>query len=294
MMTAGIRNLPVTLQDRSIIIPLQRALAGEVREHIRDGECPVLQECARKLARWGEDCDGLPDVDLPPGFHNRTGDNWRPLFAIAQLAGGEWPARVLAAATASLVTSEQGLIATLLADIHEVFGEKDRVTSQALVDGLSALEEKPYGEINRGRAITTNWLANQLKGVITDGSQTIRSTGKKTAKGYYRRQFADPWRRYGVGSDQTDTFSAPPETAVTAVTTSQPAETLDSEALQSVTPETSQRNKSISDDAMLRCDGMGVTVEGPRNPSETLDCDGVTAVTPISPPSETTPDREEW
>ena len=27
---------------------------------------------------------------MPPGAYNRTGDNWRPLFAIAQRAGGGW------------------------------------------------------------------------------------------------------------------------------------------------------------------------------------------------------------
>src|SRR5439155_2789463 len=36
---------------------------------------------------------------LPPGAFNRLADNWRPLFAIAQVAGGDWPQRALAAFT---------------------------------------------------------------------------------------------------------------------------------------------------------------------------------------------------
>ncbi len=28
------------------------------------------------------------------GLQNRVADNWRPLYAVADLAGGEWPARV--------------------------------------------------------------------------------------------------------------------------------------------------------------------------------------------------------
>jgi hypothetical protein len=39
------------------------------------------------------------EVTLPPTAHNRLGDNWRPLFAIAEIAGGDWPQLVADAFT---------------------------------------------------------------------------------------------------------------------------------------------------------------------------------------------------
>jgi hypothetical protein len=55
---------------------------------------------ARKLARWAKDnfaALAACDPPLPPGVFNRLADNWRPLFAIAQVAGGDWPQRAIAA-----------------------------------------------------------------------------------------------------------------------------------------------------------------------------------------------------
>ncbi len=37
------------------------------------------------------------DPPMPPGAYNRVADNWRPLFAIAHVAGGDWPRRALEA-----------------------------------------------------------------------------------------------------------------------------------------------------------------------------------------------------
>ena len=38
--------------------------------------------------------------ELPAGFDNRLGDNWRLMLAIADLAGGEWADQARQAATA--------------------------------------------------------------------------------------------------------------------------------------------------------------------------------------------------
>ena len=74
---------------------MQRAKPGELKHRLVDGTSPVFEEIARKLARWAKD---LPELDLDPEvpafLHNREADLWRPLFAIAALAGGDWPERV--------------------------------------------------------------------------------------------------------------------------------------------------------------------------------------------------------
>jgi hypothetical protein len=88
---AGIGHLAPTLRDRSIVISLTKAPAGVIQARFdkRFTESEII--LGRKIARWVKDnfaaiaaCDPL----LPPEAFNRLGDNWRPLFAIAQIIGG--------------------------------------------------------------------------------------------------------------------------------------------------------------------------------------------------------------
>ena len=95
---AGLEILPETLQDRSLGLPLHKATREEKPEHLANGYSPVLIECRRKFARWAADLTELPAVTMPPELFNRTGDNWRGLFSIAEAAGGEWPERAKQAA----------------------------------------------------------------------------------------------------------------------------------------------------------------------------------------------------
>src|SRR6266581_3071825 len=99
---SGIGPLPATLHDRSICIYLIKAEEGEVIAHFNEFKAEIETELCRKLARWTQDnfaAIQACDPPMPKAAFNRLGDNWRPLFAIAQIAGGDWPARVLAAFT---------------------------------------------------------------------------------------------------------------------------------------------------------------------------------------------------
>ena len=196
---AGIRELPPTLQDRSLVIKMERALPGKVKNHLQDGYAIGLANVGRKFARCAQGIEELPGIDLceSAGLHNRLGDNWRPLLAIADLAGGDWPALALAAAKAAAdaAVDELGILTHLLTDIREAFGTAEKMSSADLVDSLLVLEEGPYSELNRGRPINQHWLAKSLKGVVTGKTGTIR-IGNKTPKGYQRRQFEGAWNRY--------------------------------------------------------------------------------------------------
>ena len=104
-----IGTLPDTLADRSISVDLKRKLSSEVTESFRIDRVGHLEVLARKAARWAQDNAvqiAAADPDMPPGVHSRAADNWRPLFAIADAAGGEWPKRVWAAATQAAAESE--------------------------------------------------------------------------------------------------------------------------------------------------------------------------------------------
>lgn len=253
IMLAGIRQFPPTIQDRSVVIRLQRALPGEVPEHLRDGYSSDLVNCGRKLVRCAEDIVVLPDVVMPRNLANRDGDNWRPLFQIAHMAGGEWPTRVLSAANAAITASEDdiGRLTRLLFDIRDAFGEREKMSSENIVDYLLNIDDGPYQEANRGRPINQYWLSQQLKGIIVGGSKTIRD-GNKTPKGYEQSQFKGPWRRYGI----VETAEVSPDIssgAATGATTPQDPETNPSNGPEPQHPASQQRNSADGDDHLLRC-----------------------------------------
>ena len=91
---AMIGKLPPTWQSRSIHIALKRMFPGDHVEPLRQGRTKNLDILSRKARRWTLDhADTLraADPELPPSLYGRAADNWRPLVAVADLAGGEWP-----------------------------------------------------------------------------------------------------------------------------------------------------------------------------------------------------------
>jgi putative DNA primase/helicase len=198
---AMIGQLPGTLADRSITIELQRRLAGERIEPFRFDRSEHLDRLASKAARWAADnADRVRAADplMPPGVFNRIADNWRPLLAIADLSGGEWPQRVRRALEAIQTTVEDDSIRVqLLADIRVVFTERgvDRLPSGELVEALIAIEGRPWGDWKAGKPLSQNGLARLLKPLkIRPGTKRI--DGEKTAKGYDLFQFDDAFSRY--------------------------------------------------------------------------------------------------
>jgi putative DNA primase/helicase len=198
----GIGPLPGTLHDRSIVIPLERAKPGELHARFDSRHMEPEHELCRKLARWCADNSAAleaSDPTLPSGAFNRQADNWRPLFAVAEQAGGDWPGRA-AAAYAKLTATEdvdaQGIGAALLADIRQVFtdAEAEHMFSKKLVESLCALTDRPWPEAHKGRQITEAWLARRLRsfGVV---SRNIRH-GTQQAKGYAVEDFAEVFERY--------------------------------------------------------------------------------------------------
>ena len=95
-------KIPDDLEQRSIVIELHRRKAGEDIHEMRRAHLEHLNRLARETARWAMDneaefADAEPDMG---GLINRVADNWFPLFAIAEVIGGEWPARARQAAVA--------------------------------------------------------------------------------------------------------------------------------------------------------------------------------------------------
>jgi hypothetical protein len=130
-------------------------------------------DLCRKLARFMADNAAQlesSDPKLPDGAFNRIADNWRPLFAIAEIAGGDWPQRVAAAFFKLTNTDDmdaQGIGTTLLADIQQIFENAgvDKLPSATLCNSLAEIEGRDWAEWRRTRKpISTHQLARLLRG----------------------------------------------------------------------------------------------------------------------------------
>src|SRR5262249_26392258 len=131
---AMIGELPDTLHDRSIVILLQRKSRDDKVERFRLDQVDGFIEIRSKIRRWVIDTyETLQkwDGDVPEALHDRAADNWRPLLAIADAAGGEWPSLARVAAFA-LTDSEddRSLPTLLLRDLRDLFDREgtDRLT----------------------------------------------------------------------------------------------------------------------------------------------------------------------
>jgi hypothetical protein len=198
---AMIGKLPSTLEDRSVAIELHRRLPDEPLREFEYDNTPHLNRLARMAARWADDNRIAVRAVRPDSgsLYNRQRENWKPLMAIAAVAGGEWPGRAMKAALATTPSGgDQSRGVALLSDIRTVLVERnsDRATSQAIVDALVAMEGRPWAEFRNGKPITANTLARALWPFKISPTTLRPERGEKPAKGYYVKQFEDAFHRY--------------------------------------------------------------------------------------------------
>jgi len=205
---AGIGSLPPTLADRSIRIFLHRRRADERVQDFRSDRAGHLHDLASQAARWTADHEKellRLDPTMPGGLFNRRADVWRPLVAIADVAGGDWPERVRVAAVAleSIAADEsESITVVLFGDIRSAFEQygDDKMPSAKLAEYLSEMEDRPWPEYGRGRKpITVVQIARLLKR-HTISPNTIR-IDDRTPKGYRLDQFKNAFARYLLPSE---------------------------------------------------------------------------------------------
>jgi len=202
---ALIGRLPDTLEDRSITAPMRRKISTEEVERFRIGRLgSELLPLRRKALRWANDhYDELKDLDppVPPGLGDREADNWRPLLAIAECAGAEWPKKAreaIAQLKAARPMDDEGSFGVrLLADLREVFEQEggEKVFTRTILDRLRDREERPWGEWGRARKPITARGISQLLKPYGIRSRDVR-IGDDHNKGYSRSDFEDAWSRY--------------------------------------------------------------------------------------------------
>lgn len=206
---AAIGSLPDTLTDRSIRLELLRREPGEEVQPLRLDRLADFGPLRRKLARWAVDhMDALKAADpqVPDGLHDRAADNWRPLLAIADAAGGRWPewAREAARVLERVPDGEDADVRVqLLADLKALFDERgvDLLPTGEILKALNEMEDRPWAEWSRGQPMTAQALAKALKPFgIRPGRKGEGPRGDRTSvRGYHRDVFREAWARYLPG-----------------------------------------------------------------------------------------------
>jgi hypothetical protein len=106
-------------------------------------------------------------------------NNWRPLLAAAELAGGGWPERAQAAATVLALDAEDAALARvlLLADLRRLFdGEPSGVLfTREILAALHKDETRPWPEWKQGKPITDR----QLAALLTEFKIVPKTVGRR-------------------------------------------------------------------------------------------------------------------
>ena len=198
---ALIGELPATLADRSVTLRMRRRAPHESIERLQLHRLGDMEDLRSMAARWASDhTDELRILDprIPaPITKDRARDNWRPLLAIADLAGGEWPTR--ARSSALVLTSSGGdtsAAVQLLEDLRSLFQSKgaDRLTTEEILTHLNAMDERPWPEWRDRGPMTPRQLALILQrfGI----GPTKWKHNREMCRGYDATAFEDSFSRY--------------------------------------------------------------------------------------------------
>jgi Protein of unknown function (DUF3631) len=199
---ATIKSLPATLASRAISVRLRRRRPDEEVKPLNQQGMKKLRQLSQQAARWVLDNKerlSKAEPDIPTSLQNRAADNWRPLLAIADVAGGSWPKRArqvaqLLAGTGGFARQSTGVM--LLSDIRSsiLTENADQTFAGDLAAQLAALEGRPWGDWKGRGPITSNEVATLLAPYDIEPSKVRRGTAVRS--GYLAAQFREAFARY--------------------------------------------------------------------------------------------------
>lgn len=224
---AGIGGLPDTILDRSVVVRMRRRAPDERVEPFRIRKVtPPGTKLKARIAAWvAAHHEDLADIEPDMPLEDRPADVWEPLVAIADTAGGHWPARareVALALNAVRSDADASYGVRLLTDVAAVFAAEDvdAIFTATIVEKLNEIEDAPYSAWGRGAGIKPRDIARIL-GQYEITPKDIRM-GATVRKGYRRSDLDDALARYAPAprvadrNTATATASATPELALTS------------------------------------------------------------------------------
>jgi hypothetical protein len=271
---AGLGDLPDTILTRSVVVRMRRRAPHERVEPFRRRIALATGHALRnRLEAWSAELrhhaeGGWPE--MPEGVEDRDADVWEALLAVADAAGGAWPARARNAARAFVAESKEStpsLGIRLLADLRTGFGDRDAMPTEAILTALLGLEEAPWGEIVAGKPLNARGLSRRLGGYGI--KPKVVRVGTATPRGYVREDLADAWARYlpavadvahvadSMGDEDSAATAIPKDTAETAdavvLTVSLPLEREESENHLSLSPRENATSATCATPPPLDC-----------------------------------------
>lgn len=210
---AGLKALPDTVADRSIPIVLNKRKSTEPIERFRflkaDQEIEPLRNRLDAIAPRITELLVGADPALPESLEDRQMDNFSPLAAVADLAGGMWPS-LARSSFLSLNREVTNLVGStsigveLLRAVRDLFleaGDPAALSSLDVLRGLYERSEGPwaarYGcpDLPSERQRGAQRLAHDL-GSFGVRPKSVRLPDGSTPRGYSRADLADPWARH--------------------------------------------------------------------------------------------------
>ena len=207
---AGIGGIPETIRDRSLVVRLERKPASERVSPWRERDREAVEAMRAQIARWTGDntvriVAALPAVAFPDALHDRARDAWESLLAIANAAGGEWAGRggrawkACERVMASTAGEDTGTREMLLADLRAIFeaeGWPAALGSKAILDKLTAMEGRSWGEWSRGKSLSAHGLSKLLKPFEIRPRKVRISGENSTVQGYPLADLRPVWGGY--------------------------------------------------------------------------------------------------
>ena len=136
---------------------------------------------------------------MPQTLSDRQEDIWECLFAIAEIAGGEWPQKIWGAASAQAADSVAQVTDDLvpLAAIRAFFTENQsaKAASNEICEWLNVQDDLPFKDLRRGQGIDPRLLGRKLKPYgITP--RNLNLGGSSRLKGYLLEELEPVFQRY--------------------------------------------------------------------------------------------------
>jgi hypothetical protein len=200
-------RLPPTLWSRSIRVRLERKFADDHVDDFDESHDEVLlplQQLAREIRRWCD--DNVEQIaayrsERFKGIGNRFLNNWKPLLAIAHVAGwGEEAKDVLhlRAQEREIISGDTGIL--LLADcrrVRDAGSGEPQIKSTQLASDINRMEDREWGDHRNGTGVSPRWIAAVLSRYkIYAEQRALRFADGAEMRGYLWKSFELAWKRY--------------------------------------------------------------------------------------------------
>lgn len=182
-------NMPSTITTRAVTIHMRRRAPGEhvepFYEEDAEDEAEPIREALEKWIMSVADHLGQARPEMPAGVVDRPAEVWKALLAVADAAGKEWADSAREACEHFVVGANATPLSfgmRLLRDLRTVFGERDRMRTEDIINALIALDESPWGDL-RGKPLDSRKLSSELKKYEVL-RKTFKDDSNRPVKGY--------------------------------------------------------------------------------------------------------------